>query len=100
MYEVNGIVYAGTPDNHQEVLTVSKIRALADYKLRVRFSTGEEKNYNFKPLLKYPVFRPLKNKALFERVRIKYGAPVLNNGEIDIDPECLYENGQAVSGVH
>ena len=59
MYELNGIVYA---DDQTPLLTVKSVRPLADYKLSVRFSTGEEKRV------------------------------VWNNGTIDIAPEYLYEN--------
>jgi hypothetical protein len=96
MYIVKDIAYAGEPGKSPEVIDVTAVKPLDGHKLLLSFSTGEKKEYNIKPLLKYPVFRPLKNKAVFERVRLKYGAPVWNNGEIDIDPEDLYKNGRTV----
>ena len=81
----------------KKIIDVKSVKPLKDYKLLLCFSTGEKKEYDVKPLLKYPVFKPLKNEVIFNRVRVKYGAPIWNNGEIDIDPECLYENGILVS---
>jgi hypothetical protein len=96
MYEKNGIYYAGEPGNHKQLIAVRGVRPLDDYKLWLRFSTNEEKIYDVAPLLDSPVFRPLKDKAVFNSVYLDYATVVWNNGEIDIDPECLYENSAAV----
>ena len=91
MYELNGIVYA---DNPAPLRQVCGVRPLQDYKLWVRFSTGEVKIYDCKPLLKFQVFAPLADISTFNAVYIDYHTTVWNNGEIDIDPEILYENGE------
>jgi hypothetical protein len=91
VFTVNGIAYAGTPENHIKDITVTAARPLDDYKLLLRFSTGEKKQYDAKPLLKRAIYRPLKDKAVFNKVKVKYGVPVWNNGEIDIAPETLYK---------
>lgn len=49
----------------------------------------------FKPLLSSPAFAPLTDKAIFGAVYIDYGVPVWKDGDIDIAPEYLYENGVA-----
>ena len=90
MYISNGVAFAG---EQVEPITVLSVRALADYKLWLRFSTGEVKTFDFTPLLNYAVFKPLKDKALFSNVFIDYGVPVWADGEIDIAPEYLYSNG-------
>ena len=90
MYIINGIAYAG---DYDEPLSVISVRALEDYTLWLRFSTGETKTFNFTPLLCASGFQPLKDKLLFESVYVEYGIPVWNNGEIDIAPEYLYQNG-------
>ena len=89
MYERNGIVYAGNP---LPLLTIKHVRPLADYKLFVRFSTGEEKEIDISALLDEPVFKPLKDVSVFNSVYIDYGTVVWNNGTIDIAPEYLYQN--------
>jgi hypothetical protein len=89
MYELNGIVYAGNP---APLLTVKSVQPLPDYKLLVRFSTGEEKEINITSLLDEPVFKPLHDVTVFNSVYIDYGTVVWNDGSIDIAPEYLYEN--------
>jgi len=89
MYELDGIMYAG---NTEPSLAVKSVRPLADYKLLVRFSTGEEKKIDLTPILDEPVFKALKDINVFKSVYIDYGTVVWNNGTIDIAPEYLYEN--------
>ena len=90
MYVVDGIAYAGEPE---PVIKVNGIRAMDDYKLWVRFNTGEAKIFDFKPMLDMPAFAALKNTELFNRVYIDYGLPVWNDGDIDIAPERIYRDG-------
>lgn len=96
MYIENGIVYAGekTP-----TLKISGVRPLEDYILWVRFSNGEAKTFDFKSLLSTPAFAPLKDVNVFNGVYIDYGCTVWNDGDIDIAPEYLYENGVSDGGV-
>ena len=90
MYITDGIAYAG---ENKKPVTVISVRPLEDYKLWIRFSTGETKIFNFAPLLDTGGFRPLKDKALFDSVYVDYGVTVWNEGSIDIAPEYIYENG-------
>jgi len=93
MYVIDGIAYAGEDEKQ---ITVISARALEDYKLWLRFSTGETKVFDFIPLLNTEVFRPLKDKASFGNVYVDYGIPVWNDGAIDIAPEYLYQNGISI----
>lgn len=90
MHVVNGIAYA---ENPAPIIRVSGVRPLEDYKLWVRFSTGEAKIFDFKPLLSTLAFQPLADKDMFQRVYIDYGVAVWNDGKIDIAPEKLYQDG-------
>lgn len=92
MYVKDGIAYAGSQAGPIKVLGV---RALEDFQLWVRFSTGEAKVIDFKPLLKEACFAPLRDRAVFRDVYIDYGCTVWADGDIDIAPEYLYENGEA-----
>lgn len=94
MYIQNGIAYAGdlTP-----AIRISGVRPMADHRLWVRFNTGEAKIYDFKPLLSVPAFAPLADDKLFREVYIDYGVAVWADGEIDIAPEELYQNGISVN---
>lgn len=91
MYILNDIVYAGEPE---PVIKVSGVRPLEDFKLWLRFSTGETKIFDVKPLLDMPVFKPLSDPEVFKSVYIDYGVTVWNDGEIDIAPETLYEQSK------
>ena len=93
MHVIDGIAYA---DNPTPAITIKSVRPLDSYRLWLRFSTGEEKVFDFVPLLDEPCFRPLKDEKVFREVYVDYGVPVWNDGEIDISPETLYENGVAV----
>lgn len=92
MYIIDGIAYAGEPP---PMIKVSGIRPMDDFKLWIRFNTGETKLFDIKPLLKTPAFAPLADIGVFKGVYIDYGVPVWNNGEIDISPELLYKDGVA-----
>ena len=96
MYIVNGIAYAGEPTI---TVKVSGVRPLDDYNLWVKFSTGEAKIFDFKPLLNTPGFAPLKDESVFNQVYIDYGVTVWQEGDIDIAPEKLYEEGVTVGGA-
>jgi len=90
MHIINGIAYS---DDHSQPITVISVRALEDYTLLLRFSTGETKTFNFAPLLNTGGFQPLRDENLFKTVYVEFGIPVWNNGEIDVAPEYLYQNG-------
>lgn len=92
MYVINGIAYAG---EQAPILKVCGVRPLEEYRVWVRFNTGEAKVFDFKPLLTSPAFAPLADKAVFNAVYIDYGVTVWKDGEIDIAPEALYEQGTA-----
>lgn len=93
MYIRDGIAYAG---ELEKPIKVSGVRPMNDYKLWVRFSNSEVKIFDFVPLLEAPVFQPLKDKNIFNSVYIDYGVTVWNDGEIDIAPEYIYENGKNI----
>lgn len=90
MYIIDGIAYAG---NAPTTIKVSGVRPLEEYKLWVRFSTGEVKIVDCTPLLDKPAFKLLQDKEIFKQVYIDYGVAVWNDGAIDIAPEYLYEFG-------
>lgn len=93
----NGIAYA---EDAKPELKISGVRPMNDYLLWLRFSTGEAKVFDFKPLLNKPAFAPLADKELFRAVYIDYGFPVWMDGDIDIAPEYLYEHAIPHGGVN
>lgn len=96
MYIVDGIAYAG---EKEPVIKISGVRPMEDFKLWLRFSTGEAKVFDFKPLLGKPAFAPLADRAVFDGVYIDYGVTVWNNGDIDISPKFLYDHASPAEGV-
>lgn len=96
MYICDGIAYAG--EKIPEV-KVCGVRPLADYKLWLRFTTGETKIFDFKKLLDQPAFLPLTDKNMFAGVYIDYGVTVWNDGDIDISPQYLYEHASAAADI-
>lgn len=96
MYIEDGIAYAGDP---KPLLNVCGVRPLKGYKLWVRFNTGEAKLVDFSPWLDAPAFQPLKEETVFASVYIDRGVTVWQDGEIDIAPEALYENGVLVDNT-
>ena len=93
MYVVDGIAYAG---EMKRPLTVVSVRYMEDYKLLVRFSTGETKAVDFSPLLDEGAFQALRDTDLFKSVYVDHGVPNWQDGEIDIAPECLYSIGVTI----
>ena len=64
-----------------------------DYKMLVAFENGEQRIYNAAPLLCKPVFMPLKDISVFNKVYIEYGAVTWKDqggNEIDICPDKMY----------
>jgi len=59
--------------NTAEHIKINEITPLDDYHLRVAFTNGEIRIFDFKPKLEYPVFSPLKNKSLFAAVKLAHG---------------------------
>lgn len=96
MYIKNGIAYAG---EQAPLLKISGVRPLDDFNLWVRFNNGEAKIFDFKPLLKEPGYMPLQDVKVFSEVYIDYGCTVWKDGDIDIAPEYLYENGVTVEAA-
>lgn len=93
MYIIDGIAYAG---DQKPALRVSGVRPLDDFRLWVRFSTGETKIFDCKPLFKLPIFAPLRTPETFHSVYIDYGVVTWMGGTIDIAPETLYDGGAPV----
>lgn len=96
MYISDGIAYAGekTP-----AIKICGVRPMEDHKLWLRFTTGETKVFDFKPLLSQPAFAALEDATTFAGVYIDYGVTVWNDGNIDIAPEFLYERAVPAESI-
>lgn len=92
MYEIDGICYAGTPEMPIEEILVTDATPLSGGILLVTFSTGEKKLFDT-TRLKGSAFEPLLNEHVFQAATVEHGFVSWRNGEIDIAPEYMYENG-------
>jgi hypothetical protein len=72
------------------MLQVRSVKPIPDFLLHLVFSNGEQRQFDMRPYLRYPVFRRLENPGFFSLARIDYGT-VVWPGDIDIAPETLYD---------
>jgi Protein of unknown function (DUF2442) len=64
-----------------------------DYMLSIAFDNGETGTLDMKPFLDFGVFRRLKDRSAFKRVRVNFDTIEWDSG-IDLDPEFIYEKCQ------
>lgn len=72
------------------LLDIITLQVNNDYTMVLEFENNEKRVFDMKPYLEHKPFEKLKNFSLFEQAHIKYGT-VAWPGNIDIDPELLYE---------
>jgi hypothetical protein len=75
---------------------VKAVKPQEDYCLLLTFKNGEKRIFDLKPYLEKPVFKPLKNKALFKTARVVSGS-VEWQGDVDLSYDTLYLESKAVS---
>ena len=73
-------------------LGVKAVRPQDDYILLITFENDEQRLFDMKPYLDFgPVFRALKEPAMFNSVRVYFDTVSWAN-DADLDPEILYPN--------
>ncbi len=70
-----------------------EVKPLQDYHLQVIFDNGESKIYDMSNLLEKPFYKKLKNKTIFNTVKVSDITLEWITGE-DICPEELYYNSK------
>lgn len=75
-----------------EILTVTNAEYVGGYTLRIRFSDGVEKLFDFSGELSKGICRKLRDLEYFKRFTLDPFTIDWNN-EIGFAPEYLYENG-------
>jgi len=68
---------------------VVSVRANDDHTLDLKFDDGSVRKFDVKPYLEHGIFRELKDRSYFKRVRVAFGTVQWPN-EQDISPETLY----------
>ena len=75
---------------------VTDVVPLADYQLLLTFAGGESRLFDVAPYLGKGVFALLRDRALFDQVRISFDTVAWPNGA-DFCPELLYAKSRAVA---
>ncbi len=76
-------------------LSVIDVKPLKDYKLLLKFENNEEKIFDITPYLEIGKFKELKDKELFNSVKVSFDTIEWSNG-LDLDPEFLYEKSSVL----
>ena len=88
MYILDGIAYA---EEKCECIEVKDVKVVDDMMLLITFNNNEKRVFDA-TILNGEAFEPLKDKKIFENIRIEYGVITWMDGEIDCAPEYMYEN--------
>jgi len=75
-------------------LSVKDVTPLPDYKLQLKFENNEVRVFDVQPYLDMGKFSELKDKALFNSVRVSFDSIEWAN-HLDFAPEFLYEKSAA-----
>lgn len=79
---------------NNELKWVTAAKSLDGYQLFLTFNDGSQRIFDCLPLIdKYPLFAPLRDRAVFEKISLDGWTVSWANGTIDIAPEHLYEKG-------
>lgn len=75
-----------------EEILVAEVKPLDDMTMLLTFANGEKRVYDAAPLLKMPVFQPLRDDVIFRAAKISRGVVTWMDGEIDVAPETMYRD--------
>jgi hypothetical protein len=75
-------------------LSIIEVKPLKNYEIELTFENNEVKIFDVKDYLETGIFKKLKDKKLFNQVRILFDS-IAWPGGIDLDPEILYEKSKA-----
>ena len=76
---------------------VKSVKPQENHSLLLTFENGEKRVFDLKPYFEKPVFKPLKNMALFKTARVVSGS-VEWQGEVDLSFDTLYLESKPVKG--
>ena len=84
-------------DNWYITPDIAEVKALDEYKLYLKFETGEEKIYDMKEWIEeYKKKKKLKDKEYFKNVKTRGCTIEWANGE-DVAPEHLYHDSVPIN---
>jgi hypothetical protein len=74
---------------------IVQVKPLDDYHIVLSFANGEVRRFDMKPFLETGLFVQLKERKLFDSVKVSFDTIEWNN-QLDFDPEILYEKSTPV----
>lgn len=78
------------------LLDVIAVKATSDYQLILTFEDGQQRHFDMEPYINQPPWNRLQPQMIFTQAYVQHGT-VAWPGNIDIDPETLYELSQSVA---
>jgi len=81
------------------MMRVKNVLPLRSYMIALEFVNGEKRVYNCYPLLQYPIFSKLKDKAYFQTVHVDEMGIVCWDDATDIEPDELYNNSESIDSI-
>lgn len=81
------------------LIDVTEVLVKPDYVLELRFENGEQRRFDMKTYMDEKPWVRIKDPALFAQAMCQFGT-VAWPGEIDIDPETLYEKSVSMEPQH
>ena len=72
------------------LLRATKVNALPDYKIWVKFSDGVEGEVDLSYLVGKGVFKKWEDRLFFEKVHIDHKGDILWDDTIDLCPDAIY----------
>lgn len=75
--------------------SVVQVRARDDFRLELKFNTGENRIFDVRPYLDKGIFKRLQEPALFKQAYVAFDT-VCWPGNLDIAPETLYDRSVPV----
>ena len=76
---------------------VKSVKPQENHSLLLTFENGEKRVFDLKPYFEKPVFKPLKNMAVFKTAHVVSGS-VEWQGEVDLSFDTLYLESNPVKG--
>jgi len=74
---------------------VIDVKTIDNYKLLITFENNEKKIFDVSKYLDIGKFQELKNKKMFNTVKVKFDSIEWDN-KLDLDPELLYNESERV----
>ena len=75
---------------------IENAKVLDEYKILITFNNNEQKIFDLKPYLEYPVFKPLKEDEEFQRFQIIDGTIEWSCGA-DLSPDTFYIKSKPIN---